>query len=150
MGLLVKAAVKNDPVSEVSPVTETGQETPCSQSDDSALEGESRLDSAAPGVSEISALIDMYQKQKMSFHCIILHSSAACETSLAEAITGMIAHHGSVCGQLPGGNCLVLIPGSLDMELFSHRLSKSANATVIFQFSADSSAVALEAIKPYL
>jgi hypothetical protein len=150
MGLLVKAAVRNDPVSEVPPITETGQEIPCPQSNDSVLEGEPHLASAAPGVSEISAIIDGYQKQKMPFHCIILHANAACETSLAEAITGMIAHHGSVCGQLPGGNCLVLIPDSLDMELFSHRLSKSAGATVIFQFSAASSAVALEAIKPYL
>jgi len=59
-------------------------------------------------------------------------------------IAGMASAYGIECAYLPNGNCLFLLPASLDIELFSHRLSKSSGSTVITQFSADSPSFAWE------
>ena len=65
-------------------------------------------------------------------------------------IAEMTAFHDAACYSLPGSKGLVLLPGGLDMELFSNQLSKSTGSTVLFQFSANSSAVAIETLSPYL
>jgi len=62
----------------------------------------------------------------------------------------MISCHGADVADLPGGNILVLLPGALDRELFTHRISHSTGLPVLSQLSADSPALALETLSPYL
>jgi len=62
-------------------------------------------------------------------------------------IADMAGAYGIECAYMSNGNCLILLPGSLDIELFSHRFSKSSGSTVISQFSADSPFIALKKIK---
>jgi alpha-D-ribose 1-methylphosphonate 5-triphosphate synthase subunit PhnH len=70
-----------------------------------------------------------------------------------QGISGIVrlaASHGAVCLDLADKNGLILLPGRLDMELFSHQLARSTGSTVIFQFSANSSSLAFETLNPYL
>jgi hypothetical protein len=61
----------------------------------------------------------------------------------------MLAGHGAECADLPGGNCLVLLPGGFDRQLFAHRLSHSAAQVVRCELSADEVSPALEQLNPY-
>jgi hypothetical protein len=61
-----------------------------------------------------------------------------------------MAGYDAACVDLPGGNCLVLLPGELDMELFSHRLSNSTGLAVLSQVNAVSPSLASEMLTPYL
>ena len=83
------------------------------------------------------------------YHCIVMEFAGNQQQALAD-IAEMTAFHGALCYSFPDNKGLVLLPGGLDMELFSNRLSKSTGSTVLFQFSANSSAVALETLIPYL
>ena len=94
-------------------------------------------------------IVDFHRKNPL-FHCIVLQSGCGNEQSFSPDIAGRVAGHGAVCPELPGGKCLVLLPGGLDMELFAHRLSKSTGSAVLFQLSAHESAIALEKLSPYL
>ena len=84
-----------------------------------------------------------------SFHCIVLRHGGG-PRDLSAKVTEMTDCHGAVCGDLSDRNCIVLLPGGLDMELFSHRISKSTGSTVAFQFSADSPSAAFETLQSYL
>jgi hypothetical protein len=99
---------------------------------------------------EIYAVIYDYQKKNSMFHCVVLGGNIPHDKNLLDVAAAMTAHYGPVCRELRGGNCLVLLPKALDMELFSHRLSKSTNSTVLFQCSAGIAGIAFEAVKPYL
>ncbi|MCL2138601.1 MAG: hypothetical protein FWH41_03625 [Treponema sp.] len=97
----------------------------------------------------VSSVISDFFSKHSFFHCIVLKFRIDSNYNLSDIID-MTACHGAVCNNLPGSNCLVLLPGSLDMELFAHRISRSTDSTVIYQFSAHSFSLAFETIKPYL
>jgi hypothetical protein len=92
---------------------------------------------------DTEALIDRFHLENHLFHCLLLRPESGDKRGFLE-IAGMTGSHGIECACLPDGDCLVLLPGSLDLELFSHRLSKSSGSKVILQFSADSSSSAFE------
>ena len=93
-----------------------------------------------------TAIADFHQKNSL-FHCIVMHFA---DNKGLSDIAEMTAFHGVACYSLKDSNGLVMLPGGLDMELFSNRLSKSTGSTVLFQFSANSSSLAFETLSPYL
>ena len=102
---------------------------------------------------EIKAAVEQFQSEYPLFHCIVfnLGEDDPCGfQKKIDGIAGMATSHGSVSICLHGGNCLVLLPGGLDRELFSHRLSKSSGSTVVFQCSMNSAPLALEALEPFI
>jgi len=92
---------------------------------------------------DIHALIDRFHLKNPLFYCVLLRSESGGKRDFLE-IADMAGFHGIECALLPNGNCLILLPANLDIELFSHRLSKSSGLTVITQFSADSPSFAFE------
>ena len=102
---------------------------------------------AVPG--DIKTIISDFQQINPFFHCVVLRFNEGREQGL-NCIAEITAFHGVVCLGLPGENGLVLLPGRLDMELFSHQLSESTGSTVLFQFSVNSPSLALESLSPYL
>ena len=99
----------------------------------------------------IQAVIENYHTINTFFHGIVLApDKTRNDGNLCQTAGAMLEHLRPVCVALDGGNCVVLIPGSLDRELFAHRLSNSAGASVLFQFSAGSADLAFEAIQPYI
>jgi len=92
---------------------------------------------------DIQALIDRFHLKNPLFHCVLLRSESGEKRGFME-IAGMAGAYGIECAYLPNGNYLLLLPGSLDADLFSHRFSKSSGSTVISQFSADSPSYAVE------
>jgi len=121
MGLMGKVAAKNGPVHSTD------------QSDS----------------SDIQTVINNFYHDNPLFHCVILQFNSD-QRQGASSVAAMVASHGAACLSLHGGNSLVLLPGRLDMELFSHRLSQSTDSAVLFQFSANSPSLALETLEPYL
>ena len=107
------------------------------------------LDKAITNSDDIKAVIVAFQQKNTCFHCVVLQFIDEPQQGLS-AIAEMAAHHGLVCGSLPRQKGFVLLPGNLDMELFSHHFSKCTRSSVIFAFSADSSSLAFETLKPYL
>jgi hypothetical protein len=98
---------------------------------------------------DVAAAIDEFSLGNPSFHCVILErrgGSGGFSGEVAELVSG----HGAACGDLPDGKCYALLPGDLDMELFSHRISQSSGSTVALQFSADSPSVAMDALRSHL
>ena len=100
------------------------------------------------GSENIQSAIENFHHENGLFYCIILHFEKNEQQGLL-SIAEMTSFHGAVCYELAGGNGLVLLPGGLDMELFSHRLSRSTDSTVLFQFSAASPSLAFEALSSY-
>jgi hypothetical protein len=97
--------------------------------------------SAASGGAQ-SFIVNFHRKNPQ-FHGVVLQG-------IGGDINSMIACHGGAVVDLPGGNSLVLLPGALDRELFAHRLSHSTGLSILCQMSADSPALALEPLNPYL
>ena len=95
---------------------------------------------------DIQALIDRFHLKNPLFHCVLLKSESGERRDFLE-IADMAGAYGIECAYMTNGNCLVLMPGSLDIELFSHRFSKSSGSTVIAQFSADSPSIAFKKIE---
>jgi len=91
---------------------------------------------------DIQALIDRFHLKNPMFHCLLFKPGSGGDPSVRKRdfleIADMAGSHGIECACLPNGNYLILLPGSLDIDLFSHRFSKSSGSTVITQFSADS------------
>jgi hypothetical protein len=106
-----------------------------------------------PGVIPVSgaikAVIANFHHRNPLFHCIVLQFKDDQQQGLAD-IAAMTASHGVDCCGLSRGNGLVLLPGNLDMELFSHQLSQSTGSTVLFQFSANATPLAFDTLSPYL
>ena len=98
---------------------------------------------------DIQAAINDFHRKNPLFHCVVMQFADARRQGLSD-IAAMTASHGAACYNLRGRNGLVLLPGELDMELFSHRLSKSTGATVLFEFSANTSSLALKTLIPFL
>jgi len=121
MGLLGKAGAKNDNIRNGIPAA---------------------VDIRAFSI-DIQALIDRFHLKNPLFHCILLDSGSGDKRDFLE-IAGMAGCHGMEFAYLPNGNRLILLPGNLDIDLFSHRFSKSSGSAVITQFSADSSSFAFE------
>jgi hypothetical protein len=94
---------------------------------------------------DIQSFIGGFHQKNPLFHCLLLGPGNGGSRDLQE-IAAM-----SGCGIeyacLPDGNCLVLLPGGLDIGLFSHRFSKSSGSAVILQFSADSVSSAIEQLE---
>ena len=115
------------------------------------------LDKAKAGLQEkkiytsgdISTLINDFHRETPLLHYIILQFKEDQDRTLVN-IAGMTASHNVLCCDLSNGNGLVILPGGLDMELFSHQLSRSTHSTVLFQFSANTAALAFETLLPYL
>jgi hypothetical protein len=103
------------------------------------------LKSAEHGVKVI---VSNFCMANPSFHCIVLMRMGRGGV-LSGKVTGMASCHGAVCKDLPDGDCLVLLPGGLDAELFSHRIARSTGSAVAFQLSADSPSPALDALHSY-
>jgi len=97
---------------------------------------------AAAAPTAVESVIVNFHRRIPVFHCIVL--------SGRPDVDGMIASHGAVCVDLPGGNTLSLLPGALDRELFAHRLSHSTGSAVLIQFCVNSPSLALETLSPYL
>jgi len=99
---------------------------------------------------DTQALIDRFHLKNPLFHCLLLKPVSGGEPSVRKRdfleIAGIAGSHGIECACLPGGNYLVLLPGNLDIDIFSHRFSKSSGSTVIAQFSADSPSLAYKKI----
>jgi hypothetical protein len=95
---------------------------------------------------DIQALIDRFHFINPLFHCLLLRPGSGEKRDFLE-IADMAGSHGIECAWLPNGNYLILLPGSLDIDLFSHRFSKSTGSTVITQFSADSPSIAFKKIE---
>ena len=95
----------------------------------------------------IRSFINDFHYTNSQFHGIVFQEGEASKT---EDIYDMIACHGATVADLSGGNILVLLPGALDRELFAHRLSHSASLSILSQLSADSPALALKTLSPYL
>ena len=109
---------------------------------ESAASAAPATSAAAAASTDIESVIANFHRKTPEFHCIVLRGS--------QDVSGMIACHGAVCADLPGGNLLVLLPGALDRELFAHRLSHSTGLAVLSQFSADSPSLAIETLGPCL
>ncbi|MCL2190513.1 MAG: hypothetical protein FWB79_00805 [Treponema sp.] len=107
--------------------------------------GAARVDRDTPGDPEsVMAAITGFYHEAPLFHCVVLRHGGG--KGFSGKIEDMAACHGAVCENLSDGNCLVLLPGDLDMELFSHRISKSTGSTVAFQFTSDSPSAAFDAL----
>jgi len=98
---------------------------------------------------DIRAVIADFCRENPLFHCIVFKHDGG-EGRLSRKISDMTGCHGVACRDLSGRNCMVLLPGELDMELFSHRISNSTGASVLFQFSADAPVTAFDALHSYL
>jgi len=121
MGLLEKADAKNASGGSVGPLDLAGVKT----------------------------LVADFSLMHRSFHCLILRRGGD-GNGLSRELAEMTSCHGAVCGDMAGGKCILLLPGTLDMELFSHRISKSSGAIVVFQSSYDSPSTALDSLKFHL
>ena len=133
MGLLDRATAKkkvNAQTSNASP----------SAARQSAVRQSAARDAVPQSVQTIIA--DFHRKNPL-FHCIALRANS-------KDIAALMAGHGTVCIALPGGKCLLLLPGGLDAELFAHRLSQSTGATILFQTSAHEPSLAFNKLRPYL
>jgi len=95
----------------------------------------------------IQSFINDFHYKNPQFHGIVFQGNTS---SGSEDIYDMIACHGATVADLSGGNLLVLLPGALDRELFAHRLCHSAGLSILSGVSADSPALALETLGPYL
>jgi hypothetical protein len=126
MGLLVKANAKNNVV-----------EKPAS------------VDIRAFSI-DIQALIDRFHLKNPLFHCLLLRSESGGAVNGDKngflEISDMAGSYGIECSCLPNGNCLILMPGTLDIDLFSHRFSESTGSMIVSQFSADSPSLAYKKI----
>jgi len=101
-----------------------------------------------PVSGDLRALIADFHQDYTTFHCVVLRHGG--QDGFSDGVAQMMTSHGAVCGDLSDRNCLVLLPGGLDMELFSHRISGSTGSTVAFQFTADSPAAAFETLYSHL
>jgi len=90
----------------------------------------------------LEALVVDYHRTNPLFHGIVF-------SGVSPDIDALLSGHGAVCRTLPGGDCLVLLPGDFDRELFAHLLSHSSGLAILSQFSANAVSPALEALKPY-
>ena len=95
---------------------------------------------------DIQALIDRFHFNNPLFHCLLLKPGSGDKNVFLE-IAGMAGAYGIECSCLPNGNWLILMPGNLDIDLFSHRFSESSGSTIISQFSADSPSLAFKKIE---
>jgi hypothetical protein len=112
------------------------------KSDNDPNEEEVSVDIRAFSI-DIQALIDRFHLKNPLFSCVLLRPESGEKRDFLE-IADMAGFHGIECAWLPNGNFLILLPAALDMDLFSHRFSKSTGSTVITQFSADSPSFAFE------
>ena len=143
MGLLDTAAARNSPA-------------PKADSTDNKRERRSRthpqtnsFHQRQPPAVDIQAAITAFHRNNALFHCIVLRFETGRQRDIA-GIAEMVSSHGAECFGLPGENVLVLLPSRLDMELFSHQLARSTGSTVVFQFSANTSSIAIETLNSYL
>jgi len=86
-------------------------------------------------------IVDFHRKNPL-FHGIIF-------SGVSPDIDAMLEGHGAVCSNLPGENCLVLLPGQFDRELFAHLLSHASGLAILSQFSANSVSPAFDALRTY-
>jgi hypothetical protein len=100
------------------------------------------LRKAAVKAGDAGYEIREYHKNQPSFQGIVLN------IPFDPKISRMLSDLGAAFSLSPE-NTLALIPGALDRELLAHRLSKSLNAPVLFQFQADDPGRALDLLKPY-
>ena len=107
------------------------------------------IKAAALAEPNIEKLINDFNRENPSFHCAVFLINGSREKTIDD-INKMSSCHGAACSFLPGRNCLVLLPGLLDLELFLHRLSNSTGSSVLFHFSANSYSFAINKLKPYL
>jgi hypothetical protein len=108
---------------------------------------------------KIKAALEKFRNTYPLFHCIVLNfngnptgNPADIQLNFQEKFSGineMIAGCGAECIYLPEG-CLVLLPGGLDMDLFSRRLSKSSGSTLLAKCSVDSALPDFEALEPFI
>jgi hypothetical protein len=100
------------------------------------------LSKAAVKAGDAEYEIREYHKNQPSFQGIVL--KIAFDQKLSRMLSGLGA-----AGFLSPENTLVLIPETVDRELLAHRLSKSLNAQVLYQFEADDPGKALDLLEPY-
>jgi hypothetical protein len=93
---------------------------------------------------DLQSVIADFNRKNPLFHCILLQGAAVPETA------DMVASYGAVCVGIADTQCLVLLPGGLDMELFAHRLSGSTGSTVLLQTSVPSASIALDMLGSHI
>jgi len=101
---------------------------------------DANAEDAATG--DIPAFISGFYRKYPQFHVVVLQGRGE--------IISRIAYHGGAVADLSDENSLVLLPGALDRELFTHRLCLSTGLTALSQMSADSPSLALETLGPFL
>ena len=134
MGLLNRAAAKKKVNAQAGAVSQVAAR------ESAARQSAAPRDTVPQSVQTI--IVDFHRKNPL-FHCIVLQANGR---DIAALMTG----HGAVCLALPGGKCLVLLPGGLDAELFAHRLSQSTGSKILFQTSAHEPSLAFNKLRPYL
>jgi len=108
-----------------------------------------KVDAKDAVAKDARAVITDFCQRNPLFHCIVLKHGGDRDAFL-KLVAEMTEGYGAACGGLSGKNGMVLLPGRLDMELFSHRVSKSTGSSVVLQFSTDSPAVAFDTLRSYL
>ena len=103
-----------------------------------------------PPEDAVHAVITRFCDENPLFHCIILQAREGEAQVFKQHIVNMMDGHGSVCVDLHDRKCLVLMPGALDRELFTHRLSHSTASVELFQLSSNSTSFAFDQLSPYL
>jgi hypothetical protein len=111
------------------------------------------LDKTGQVQREIADEIRQYLKNQSVFQGIILKfppgETGEAEADFAGKVSRMVSSFGSVF-PLSAGNCLLLLPETMDRELLAHRLSQSLKTRVLYQFQADDPGMAIIQLGPYL
>jgi hypothetical protein len=100
------------------------------------------LSKAAVKAKDAEYEIREYHKNQPSFQGIVLN------IPFDQKISRMMSDLGAAV-PLSRGHTLALIPEDVDRELLAHRLSKSLNAPVLYQFEAGDPGEALGLLDPY-
>jgi hypothetical protein len=100
------------------------------------------LSKAAVKAGDTGYEIQEFHKNHGSFQGIVLQFSDD------KKLSRMVSNFG-VAFLLSPENSLVLIPGGMDRELLAHRLSKSLEAPVLYQFQAGEPGEALDLLAPF-
>jgi hypothetical protein len=148
MGLLSKAVVKaapefdkmgeglSPPPEQPSAPPEAGEKSPAGQAQ-----------------RETADKIRQYFNKQPAFQGLILEFPPEKNGETTGDFTGLVSRMVSSFGSafpLTGGNCLLLFSKNMDRELLAHRLSKSLNTRVLYQFEAGDPGMAMIQLGPYL
>ena len=100
-------------------------------------------------LADIDGVLESFSRRESPFHCAVFRRDENPE-SLRDEISCLAASQDALCLGISLGVCAVLLPGALDIALFSHRISRSSNSIEAFSLTTDSAQRAMDALRPYL